>query len=103
MTRILAGQCIDGMTSYSERSKRVYRKKAKLVKGFFSGTGGSAQLEPALGHALGGKIVDIGFHPEHTSETGLTIYYEKGRKTYAMVFGGTDLGFWLEFLGEVKA
>jgi hypothetical protein len=54
-----------------------------------------------LDELVGGKVVGVGFHPS-AKEGGMAIDFEKGGKPMRIVFGYTELGLWVYWVGERK-
>lgn len=75
-------------------SKKVKLKKVKL-DGFWE-----AHASYSLDELIGAEIVDIGFHPLE-KEGGLTICFKKDGIIKTIVFGYTELGTWIDYLGEL--
>ena len=62
---------------------------------------GREQEVKGLEELVGGRITAAGFHPAAV-EGGLAIDYVKDGKAMRAVFGYTELGLWIEWIGERK-
>ena len=83
--------------------KREMKRKAKRFAGQTLSSSrsclGSSHEVAGLKEIVGGNIVGVGFHPEQ-GEGGMTIDYDKDGKEMRVVFGYTELGLWVAWLGE---